>query len=42
MESNEYMEMLAPQSYSVSSTQPFLIYASLCLFIENRLRGHVC
>lgn len=38
MESREYMEMLAPQS----TTQPFLIYASQCLFIENRLRGHAC
>ncbi len=39
MDSSEepFIMVLAPQS-----TQPFLIHVFLCLFIENRLRGHVC
>lgn len=40
MDSSEepFIMVLAPQS----TTKPFLIHVFLCLFIENRLRGHVC
>ncbi len=39
MDSSEehFIMVLAPQS----TTQPFLIHAFLCLFIESRPRGHV-